>query len=77
MRTEAQRIIDGIREKVEVLTGERAGGARRAIRPPDLDALRTVKLNAKYAAGTYPTAAEFKALVDDVREIVRILSAIS
>lgn len=76
MRNDQQRTNDTLREKVEVLTGERANGVKRAIRASDLDALRRFSLTAKHAAGSTPTAAEFNKIVDDVRAIADIISAI-
>lgn len=81
MRTSDDRRLDTLQEKVETLTGERAGGARRAIRNSDLATLRKIKvpeITARYAAGAAPTKAEHDALVDDVRAMrLAIQQAIS
>ena len=72
MRTTDDRLFQTIREKVETLTGERANGARRALRVSDLDTLAKIKvpeLTARYASGATPTKAEHDALVDDVKAL--------
>ena len=72
MRTSSDREFDTLREKVETLTGERAGGARRALRVADLDAIRKLRIptiSSSYAAANPPTKAEYDRLVDDVKAL--------
>lgn len=81
-----ERLLSILREKVELLTGERAGGERRAAIYPDVKGLLELRtftvdrLTASHAAGATPTKAEFDKLVDDVFAlrtlIVKILGTI-
>lgn len=69
------------REKLEVLDGSRGRGPRprAAVRIVDLQALLELppKLQAKKAAGTTPTKAEYDALVADVAAIHRRLTVLA
>lgn len=79
MTTAAERKIGLVIEKLEMLTGERANGARRALLRSDFDAIRRIlvpEITAENAAGANPTAAEHNALVADVAGLRRVLVAI-
>lgn len=70
---------DILREKLEILAGERPKNQRRsALRVSDLDGLLSLpaKLQSKKAAGATPTKAEFDALVADVHTLHRRLMSV-
>jgi hypothetical protein len=73
-------ISDFLKEKIETLDGSRSKQNRRkaAVRLEDLAGLLALppELKSAHAAGDAPTAAEFDALVDDVHEIQRRLTAL-
>lgn len=80
-----ERLLSIMREKLELLTGERAGGERRAAQYGDVKGLLELRsftvdgLTSSKISAT-PTAAEYNALVDDVKMlraiIVKILGTV-
>lgn len=75
-RHETQRLV----ESVEILDGRRGSPAQAAVRLEDLRALMDLppSLKATPAAGSTPTAAEFKALIDDVLALqIRLRAVVS
>lgn len=81
-----ERLLSILREKVELLTGERADGNRRAARYEDVKGLLELRtlvvpnLTSANAAGATPTKAEFDKAVADLAAlrtlIVKILATI-
>jgi hypothetical protein len=69
------------REKLETLDGSRSAQTpvrrKQAVRVADLDPLLQIneRLTAAKTTGTYPSAAEFNKLVDDVQALQRTLAA--
>lgn len=66
-----------VKEKAEVLYGERGDKSNAAVRRSDLKPLRQISLPTSERASAAPTQSEFNALVDDVHEINQQLRALS
>lgn len=63
-------------ERLQVLVGERGTPQATAVRRGDVARIGVIALTAAHAAGATPTAAEFNALVDDVKTLAAIIERI-
>jgi hypothetical protein len=65
----------GQQERAEVLTGTRSTPDKKAITREDAGAFGAVKLKAAHVSAS-PTAADFNALVDDMRALAAVLNTL-
>lgn len=72
-----QRDFARLKEKLEVLTGERGGAERQALRRAELARLLELPDVTSATVSASPSAAEHNALVADVHALSRALRAIA
>lgn len=69
----AQRNTTATTEKVESLTGQRGASAGKAVTLGDAASLGAIAIRCTHVSAA-PTAADFNALVDDVRALAAVLN---
>lgn len=78
VREELALLLKNPLEKLQAMTGERGpdDGSLKAVRRGDLARIGAVALGSAHAAGATPSAAEFNALVDDVKTLAGLIERI-